>query len=137
MLEINNVCLIRNDISVISDFSLNIYSSSVTNIYGRNGSGKTSLLKCLHSCKPAESHQLFFHSKTKIFLRNTFITSKTPKNAFFQFLAQFLSTYYKFEPSYKIIFSILWIFSLLSSAAAHLNPIFEASNTSKTLENKF
>ena len=47
ILEIDKICLKRNDVSVISDFSLNIYSSSVTNIYGRNGSGKTSLLKIL------------------------------------------------------------------------------------------
>ena len=47
LLEIDKVCLTRNDISVISDFSLSVYSPSVTNIYGRNGSGKTSLLKIL------------------------------------------------------------------------------------------
>ena len=47
LLKIDKIYLTRNDIPIISDFSLDIFSSTVTNIYGRNGSGKTSLLKIL------------------------------------------------------------------------------------------
>ncbi len=63
LLEINNVCLTRNDISVISDFSLNIYSSSVTNIYGRNGSGKTSLLKMMVGITEPSSGSVINHAQ--------------------------------------------------------------------------
>ena len=47
LLKIDKIYLTRNDISIISNFSMDIFSSTVTNIYGRNGSGKTSLLKIL------------------------------------------------------------------------------------------
>ena len=47
LIELKNVNLSRNDKTIISNISLSIYSSSVINIFGHNGSGKTSLLKML------------------------------------------------------------------------------------------
>jgi heme exporter protein A len=43
----NNLTLYRNDTAIFSDISIDILKSQITNIYGHNGSGKTSLLKIL------------------------------------------------------------------------------------------
>ena len=47
LVELKNINLSRNDKAIISNISLSLYSSSVMNIFGHNGSGKTSLLKIL------------------------------------------------------------------------------------------
>ena len=47
LVELKNINLSRNNKEIISDMSLSLYSSSVINIFGQNGSGKTSLLKIL------------------------------------------------------------------------------------------
>ena len=43
----NNLTLHRNDTAIFSNISIDILKSQITNIYGHNGSGKTSLLKIL------------------------------------------------------------------------------------------
>ena len=47
LLELKKINLSRNDKKIISEMSLCVYDSSVINIFGQNGSGKTSLLKML------------------------------------------------------------------------------------------
>ena len=47
LVELKNISLLRNDKVIISNMSLSLYNSSVINIFGHNGSGKTSLLKIL------------------------------------------------------------------------------------------
>ena len=47
LVELKNINLSRNNKEIISNMSLSLYSSSVINIFGQNGSGKTSLLKIL------------------------------------------------------------------------------------------
>ena len=45
--KLKKINLSRNDKKIISEISLCVYDSSVINIFGQNGSGKTSLLKML------------------------------------------------------------------------------------------
>ena len=47
LLEIKNISLSRNDNPILSNINLELDSSSVINIHGRNGCGKTSLLKII------------------------------------------------------------------------------------------
>ncbi len=47
LLEIKNVSLSRNDNPILSNINLELNTSSVINIHGRNGCGKTSLLKII------------------------------------------------------------------------------------------
>ena len=47
LLELKKINLSRNDKKIIPEISLCVYDSSVINIFGQNGSGKTSLLKML------------------------------------------------------------------------------------------
>jgi len=47
LLEVKNISLSRNDNSILSNINLELNTSSVINIHGRNGCGKTSLLKII------------------------------------------------------------------------------------------
>lgn len=47
LLELKNISLSRNEKKIISNISLSICDGSVNNIFGYNGSGKTSILKIL------------------------------------------------------------------------------------------
>ena len=47
LLSLENVSLIRQDKTIINKYSLNINQKQKINIYGENGSGKTSLLKMI------------------------------------------------------------------------------------------
>ena len=47
LLESKNLSLMRNDHYIIRDLSIEIFPKTVVNIFGNNGSGKTSLLKVL------------------------------------------------------------------------------------------
>ena len=47
LLEIKNISLSRNDNPILSNINLELDASSVINIHGRNGCGKTSLLKII------------------------------------------------------------------------------------------
>ena len=47
LIEIENISLLRNDKSILKDISLEIKKSKALNLYGLNGSGKTSLLKII------------------------------------------------------------------------------------------
>ena len=47
LLEVKNVSLSRNDNPILSNINLELNTSSVINIHGRNGCGKTSLLKII------------------------------------------------------------------------------------------
>jgi heme exporter protein A len=47
LLEVKNISLSRNDNPILSNINLEVNISSVINIHGRNGCGKTSLLKII------------------------------------------------------------------------------------------
>ena len=47
LLEMKNISLSRNDNPILSNINLELNPSSVINIHGRNGCGKTSLLKII------------------------------------------------------------------------------------------
>jgi len=47
LLQIKNISLSRNHKTILNDISINIPKSIIINIYGSNGSGKTSFLKIL------------------------------------------------------------------------------------------
>ncbi len=47
IIDIENICLLRQDVQIIKNFSLNISSGEKVNIFGKNGSGKTSLIKII------------------------------------------------------------------------------------------
>ncbi len=46
-IDIENISLFKQDIKIIKDFSLKIFSGEKINIFGKNGSGKTSLIKII------------------------------------------------------------------------------------------
>ena len=49
LIKIINITLQRNDRNILDDVSLDIHAKSFLNIYGANGSGKTSFLKVIHT----------------------------------------------------------------------------------------
>ncbi len=46
-IDIDNISLFKQDIGIIKNFSLKILSGEKINIFGKNGSGKTSLIKII------------------------------------------------------------------------------------------
>ncbi len=47
IINVENISLLRQDIEIIKNFSVRISSGEKINIYGKNGSGKTSLIKII------------------------------------------------------------------------------------------
>ena len=47
LIEIDNISLLRNEKSILENISFQIKKSKALNLYGLNGSGKTSLLKII------------------------------------------------------------------------------------------
>jgi len=47
LIDIDNITLFKQDVEIIKKFSLTISSGERVNIYGKNGSGKTSLIKII------------------------------------------------------------------------------------------
>ena len=47
LIEIDNIALLRNEKSILENISFHIKKSKALNLYGLNGSGKTSLLKII------------------------------------------------------------------------------------------
>ena len=70
----NNLTLHRNDTAIFSNISIDILKSQITNIYGHNGSGKTSLLKILVGITEATNGEVKNVSgDTKLFNRTIYI----------------------------------------------------------------
>ena len=47
IINVENISLLRQDIEIIKNFSIRISSGEKINIFGKNGSGKTSLIKII------------------------------------------------------------------------------------------
>lgn len=63
MIEINNVNQRYGGTQILWDLDLNIEKGSCTCIMGRNGVGKTTLLKCLMGLLPVESGEILLDGK--------------------------------------------------------------------------
>ncbi|MGB0203733.1 MAG: urea ABC transporter ATP-binding subunit UrtE [Neptuniibacter sp.] len=63
MIEINNVNQRNGGTQILWDLDLNIEKGSCTCIMGRNGVGKTTLLKCLMGLLPVESGEILLDGK--------------------------------------------------------------------------
>lgn len=72
VIEIKNVTKIFGDIKVLDDVSLTCEEGSITGIMGRNGSGKSVLLKCICSFLKQTSGDIFIYGK-----QNTEFIKKT------------------------------------------------------------
>ena len=63
MIEINKVNQLYGSSQILWDLDLNIESGSCTCIMGRNGVGKTTLLKCLMGLLPVHSGEILFNGE--------------------------------------------------------------------------
>ncbi len=60
MLEIKNICMSYGEIQVLHDVVLCVNRGEIVGIVGSNGSGKTSLLRCLSGLQPVSSGRVSF-----------------------------------------------------------------------------
>ncbi len=63
VISVNNVTKKFRDIAVLSNVSLNIEGSQIVGIIGRNGSGKTVLMKCICGFLSIESGEISVYGK--------------------------------------------------------------------------
>ena len=71
IIDIENICLLRQDIQIIKNFSLKISSGEKVNIFGKNGSGKTSLIKIIAGITCPSSGNVSINTDL-IFSKNVF-----------------------------------------------------------------
>ncbi|MBC8305245.1 MAG: ATP-binding cassette domain-containing protein, partial [Pelagibacterales bacterium] len=62
LLETKNLSLTRNDYCIFSDINLDIQEGQLINIYGKNGAGKTSLLKILAGITEHTDGEIIYHN---------------------------------------------------------------------------
>jgi branched-chain amino acid transport system ATP-binding protein len=60
MLEIEDVCMSYGEVQVLHDVCLRVIKGEIVAIVGSNGSGKTSLLRCLSGLQPASAGRISF-----------------------------------------------------------------------------
>ncbi len=63
VIAVNNITKKFGNITVLNNVSLNIESSQIIGIIGRNGSGKTVLMKCICGFLPTDSGEIFVSGK--------------------------------------------------------------------------
>jgi len=61
LLKIDNLCCIQDDRILFEHLSLSLLSGQMLLVEGRNGSGKTSLLRILTGLKMADEGQIYWH----------------------------------------------------------------------------
>jgi len=68
LIKIINITLQRNDRNILDDVSLDIHAKSFLNIYGANGSGKTSFLKVITGISEIESGKVVKNSNNQVYV---------------------------------------------------------------------
>ena len=63
MLLINNLSFSRNNITIFENLNLSLSSRSITQIRGKNGSGKTSLLQVILNILECKTGEIFWEGK--------------------------------------------------------------------------
>tara|TARA_B100000929_G_scaffold234703_1_gene191230 strand:+ start:18 stop:611 length:594 start_codon:yes stop_codon:yes gene_type:complete len=76
LLEIKNLSLTRNDYCIFSNINLGIQEGQLINIYGKNGSGKTSLLKILAGITECTDGEMIYHNSFDGSLKRTYVGHK-------------------------------------------------------------
>ncbi len=67
-MKIINLTLQRNDRNILDNISLDIHTKSFLNIYGANGSGKTSFLKVITGISEIESGAVVNYSNNNVYV---------------------------------------------------------------------
>ena len=68
LMKIINLTIQRNDRNILDNISLDIHTKSFLNIYGANGSGKTSFLKVITGISEIESGAVVNHSNNQVYV---------------------------------------------------------------------
>tara|TARA_Y100000768_G_scaffold30111_1_gene19974 strand:- start:7 stop:609 length:603 start_codon:yes stop_codon:yes gene_type:complete len=68
LMKIINLTLQRNDRNILDNISLDIHTKSFLNIYGANGSGKTSFLKVITGISEIESGAVVNYSNNNVYV---------------------------------------------------------------------
>ena len=76
LLEVKNLSLTRNDHCIFSNINLSIQKGQLINIYGKNGSGKTSLLKILAGITEYTNGEVIYHNGYNKFLKKNYVGHK-------------------------------------------------------------
>ena len=76
LLEIKNLSLTRNDYCIFSNINLDVQEGQLINIYGKNGSGKTSLLKILAGITERTGGEMIYHNSFDKSLKRTYVGHK-------------------------------------------------------------
>ena len=82
MIQVNNLSLVIKKDTILSDINLHIKKGHITGLVGRNGCGKTMLMKCITGfVKPTKGEVIFDNKKIGSdvdFPKNTGIIIETP-----------------------------------------------------------
>ncbi len=68
LMKIMNLTIQRNDRNILDNISLDIHTKSFLNIYGANGSGKTSFLKVITGISEIESGVVVNYSNNNVYV---------------------------------------------------------------------
>ena len=68
LMKITNLTIQRNDRNILDNISLDIHTKSFLNIYGANGSGKTSFLKVITGISEIESGVVVNYSNNNVYV---------------------------------------------------------------------
>lgn len=63
MLLVNNLSFFRNDIKIFDDLNLSLNNSQITQIKGKNGSGKTTFLQVILNILESKTGEIFWEGK--------------------------------------------------------------------------
>ncbi len=68
LIKIVNLTIQRNNRNILNNISLDIHAKSFLNIYGVNGSGKTSFLKVITGISEIDSGEIVNHSNNQVYV---------------------------------------------------------------------
>ena len=113
LLEVKNLSLTRNNYCIFSNVNLNIQKGQLINIYGKNGSGKTSLLKILAGITEHTHGEIIYRNSYNKFLKKNYVGHKHGiKNN----LTTYENLYYSIEPhdDFHIILDALKTYKMVN-----------------------
>ncbi|MDC6448008.1 heme ABC exporter ATP-binding protein CcmA [Alphaproteobacteria bacterium] len=82
MLLVNNLSFLRNDIKIFDNLNLSLNNSQITQIKGKNGSGKTTFLQVILNILESKTGEIFWEGKNikknifNFYKETTFIMDK-------------------------------------------------------------
>ena len=115
LLETKNVSLTRNDYCILSDINLDIQEGQLINIYGKNGAGKTSLLKILAGITEHTDGEIIYHNDLDVSTSWRPTTYIGHKYAIKNNLTAYENLYYSLESSNdeQIILDALEVYKMM------------------------